>query len=107
VQIVVTGRHVEITDEMKDYVQAKVERLPRYYDRIHEVEVVFDQASEQFTAEMICRAGHRHTFVATETGPDPLALVDLVTDKVEKQLRKQKEKEKSHGHRDARSDTAG
>jgi putative sigma-54 modulation protein len=98
VQIRVTGRHVEVTDEVHDYVADKVSRLPRFYDRIHEIEVVLDHESDQFSAEMIVRAGRKHTFVASETGPDTFALIDLVTDKIERQLTKHKEKNRNRKH---------
>ena len=97
-QIQVTGRHVEITDDVRDYVRDKVAKLPRFYDRIHEVEVVLDHESEQFTAEMIVRAGREHTFVARETGPDTFALIDLVIEKLERQLTRQKEKYRNRKH---------
>ncbi len=104
-QIQVTGRHVEITDDVRDYIHDKVAKLPRFYDRIHEVEVVLDHESEQFTAEMIVRAGRKHTFVARETGPDTFTLIDLVIEKLERQLTRQKEKYRNHKH-DGRSDLA-
>ncbi len=104
--IQVTGRHVEVTDEVRDYVHAKAGKLPRFYDRIHEIEVVLDHQSEQFTAEMIVRAGRKHTFVAHETGPDTFALIDLVTEKIERQLTRHKEKNRSHKH-DGKSELPG
>ncbi len=97
-QIQVTGRHVEITDDVRDYIHDKVAKLPRFYDRIHEVEVVLDHESEQFTAEMIVRAGRKHTFVARETGPDTFTLIDLVIEKLERQLTRQKEKYRNRKH---------
>jgi putative sigma-54 modulation protein len=104
VEVSVTSRHIEITDEIRDYVQRKADKLPRFYSRIHEIEFIFDQESEQISAEMIVRAGHKHTFVAAEVGPDPFALVDLIVDKVERQLKKQKDKEKDHNPREVRQD---
>lgn len=94
-QIQVTGRHVEVTDDVRTYVEGKAAKLPKYYDRIHEIEVVLDHESEQFTAEMIVRADHKHTFVASETGPDTFALIDLIVDKLERQLTKHKEKRRN------------
>lgn len=96
--IQITGRHVEVSEEVRAYIHAKVGKLPRFYDRIHEVEVVLDHESEQFITEMIVRADKRHTFVARETGPDTFALVDLVVDKLERQLRRHKEKRRDHKH---------
>ena len=97
-EITVTGRHVEVPAQVRDYVLDKVGKLPRYYDRIHEIEVIFDHESEQFTAEMIVRADHRHTFVATEQGPDTYALIDLCVEKLERQLTKHKEKRRNRKH---------
>ena len=97
-QIQVTGRHVEVTDDVREYVRNKATKLPRYYDRIHEIEVVLGHESEQFTAEIIVRADRKHTFVARETGPDTFVLIDLVIDKLERQLIRHKEKRRIHKH---------
>ena len=109
-QVRVTGRHVEVTTDVREYVQEKANNLPRFYDRIHDIEVILDHESEQFRAEMIVRADHKHTFVASETGPDTFALIDLVVDKLERQLTKHKEKNRNHKHDgkgDLASDVAG
>ena len=97
-QITVTGRHVEITDDVRAYAEDKTSRLSKYYNRIHEIDVVLDHESDQFKVEVIVRAGHKHTFVATETGPDTFALIDLIVDKLERQLTKHKEKNRNHKH---------
>ncbi len=102
-QIRVTGRHVNVTDDVRDYVQDKANKLPRFYDRIHAIEVVLGRESEQFTAEMIVRADRKHTFVASETGPDTFALIDFLVEKLERQLTRHKEKNRNHKH-DARGD---
>ena len=105
-KIQVTGRHVEVTDDLREYIESKANKLPRYYDRIHEIEVVLDHESEQFTAEMIVRVDQKHTFVARETGPDTFVLVDLVVDKLERQLVRHKEKRRNHKH-DGKPDFPG
>jgi len=99
VRILVTGRHVQVTDEVREYVETKAGKLPRFYDRIHEIEVVLDHESEaQFSAEMIVRAGKKHTFVAADTGPDTFALIDRITNRLERQLVKLKERNRNHKH---------
>ncbi len=102
-QIHVTARHVEVTDDVREYIDQKIEKLPRFYDRIHEIEVVLDAESEQFSVEMIVRTDRRHTIVVRETGPDTFALVDVLIDKLERQLTKHKEKNRNHKH-EGRSD---
>jgi len=96
---------VEVTDDVRDYVESKVAKLSRFYDRIHEVEVVLGHESEQFTAEMIVRADRKHTFVARETGPDTFVLIDMVIEKLERQLIRHKEKNRNRKH-DGKSDRA-
>ena len=95
-QIVVTGRHVEVTDDVREYVQSKASKLPRYYDRVQSIEVILDHESEQFRAEMIVHADGKQPFVASELGPDSFALIDLLVDKMERQLTKHKEKSRDH-----------
>jgi len=95
VRILVTGRHVEVTSEVREYVETKAGRLTKYYDRIHEVEVILDHESEQFSVEMIVRADRKHTFLARATGPDTFALVDETVVKLERQLTKHKEKNRN------------
>src|SRR3989304_3948134 len=70
-------------------------RLTKYYDRIHEIEVILDHESEQFSVEMIVRADRKHTFVSRGTGPDTFALVDEIVVKLERQLTKHKEKNRN------------
>lgn len=98
VQIQLTGRRVEITDEVRDYVYNKAAKLPRFYDRIRDVEVVLDHESEQLTGEMIVRAGRKHTFVARESGSDACMLIDLLVEKLERQLVRHKERNRNHKH---------
>ena len=105
-EIQITGRHVEVPEDVRDYIHAKIGKLPRFYDRIHNVDVVLDHESEQFTTEVIVRADQRQTFIARETGPDTFALVDLVVDKLERQLRRHKEKLRDHKH-DGKSEPLG
>ncbi len=105
-QILVTGRHVEVTDEIREYVKDKASRLPRFYDRVHTIEVVLDHESDEFKAEMIARADGSHAFVASETGPDTFALIDLIVDKLERQLNKHKEKCRQPKH-EPRDDSLG
>jgi len=87
-----------MTEDIRAYTEEKVAKLHRYYDRIQEVSVVFGHESEQFTAEIIVRAERKHTFIASESGPDTFGLVDLIVEKLERQLKKHKEIIRNHKH---------
>lgn len=96
-QISVTGRHVRVTDEVKNYAARKAEKLPRFYNRVQAIEVVLDHEGGDFTVDMIVTSG-KSNFIAHESGPDVFALVDLITDKLERQLTRHKEKSRNRKH---------
>ena len=98
VQILVTGRHGEVTTGIKDYAEEKAARLPRYFDRVHAVEVVVDHEADQMVVEMIVKAAGTQDFVAKEIGPDALSCIDLLVDKLERQLTKHKERFRNRKH---------
>lgn len=88
----VTGRHMSVTDAMKDYAVEKANRLERYYDQIQHIEVIIDNAGDRRQVEMIIRARVGGKFVGTVEHEDAYAAIDLLLDKMERQLTKQKEK---------------
>ena len=97
-QISVTGRHVRVTEEVKDYAARKAEKLPRFYNRVQAIEVVLDHEGGDFTVDMIVTAEGKNHFIAHEVGPDMFALVDLIVDKLERQLRRHKERFRNRKH---------
>ncbi|HEY3241777.1 MAG TPA: ribosome-associated translation inhibitor RaiA [Phycisphaerae bacterium] len=97
-QLSVTGRHVEITDEVKRYAQDKALKLPKYFDRIQAIEIVLGHESGQFSVEFIVNTEGRRLFVAHELGPDTFALIDAAVDKLERQLTRHKERVRNRKH---------
>ncbi len=109
-RVTVTGRHAELTAELKTYVQEKAGRLDRYYDRVHTVEVVFDVDGPRHRCEVIARADHAETFVASEQHVDAQACLDAALRDVERQLNRHKEKFRNRKHaasRDERRSMSG
>jgi putative sigma-54 modulation protein len=98
VQLTVTGRHLQITDEMRGYAEAKAGRLPHYYDRLESVEVVLDHVCATFTVEIVARSDHKHVFVAHAQGGDFHEAYDLASDKVARQLSRHKERVRNRKH---------
>jgi putative sigma-54 modulation protein len=92
VQVVITGRHLEVTPEIREYAEKKAEKLLKYYSRIQEIEVVLGLRGNQHNVKMIVNAEHGNIFTAEEAEDDLYAAVDLVIDKLEKQLTRHKEK---------------
>ncbi len=97
-QINVTGRHMGVSEPLKEYCRAKAERLQRFLDRVRLVEVVVDGKAGVHTVEMIVHSAGAQPFVATERHADAYAAVDLLVDKIEEQLRRYKERHRNRKH---------
>lgn len=90
--ITVVGRHERITSAMKEYARQKANKLTRYFDRIHKIEVIMDAEGDNYVTEMVATASRGHQFVGKAVEPDMLAAIDLVCDKMECQITRYKEK---------------
>lgn len=96
--LVVSSRHLEVTGPLKTYAEQKASKLTRYFDRIQEIEVIFDTAKQKARVEMIVHAEHRARFVATFAHEDAYACVDGCMDKLERQLSEHKKKYRNRKH---------
>ena len=97
-QIEVSGRHVNVTEELRSYAQEKASKLPRFFDRVQAIEVILDHEGEGFTVDMIVSAEGKNHFHAHESGSEMFALIDLIVDKMERQLRRHKERFRNRKH---------
>ncbi|NPA94039.1 MAG: ribosome-associated translation inhibitor RaiA [Thermodesulfobacteria bacterium] len=93
-QINVTFRHMEHSNELKDYIQDRFSRLKKYSDSPMNVNVVLTAEKFRKTAEVVI-TGDGIRAAAKQEHDDLRAAVDLVLDKIERQLKKFREKVKS------------
>ena len=101
VQIQVTARHCEIGADVREFAQARLEKLTRYDGGIHEVRLIVSQERKLHTAEITLRA-HQHDVVITESHADARAAIELATDRLEDRVRRRKEKRVKAPRRAAR-----
>ena len=95
----ITAKHTELTDAIREYVETKTAKLPKYYDNINKIAVIIDgNDGGHCMVELIASAEHSKIFVVKEAGNDMYACIDLAVHKIERQLSKQKEKERSNKH---------
>lgn len=94
-QVILTGHHIDITDSLRDYVNSKVERLERHFDNATDIHVVLTVEKLRHKAEgtIHVAGGNIH---ADQTEEDMYAAIDGLTDKLDRQLKKHKEKLKDH-----------
>ena len=89
--IKVTGKNLEITDAIRDYVTDKADRLEKFEGYNTELNVVCKVEREDQIAEM--QLSHNGEFIKIEEKNEDLyAAIDLGFDRLERQMRKSKEK---------------
>ncbi len=93
-QINVTFRHMEHSDELKDYINDRFARLKKYSDSPMNVNVVLTAEKFRKTAEVVI-TGDGIRAAAKQEHDDLRAAIDLVLDKIERQLKKFREKVKN------------
>lgn len=89
--VIVNARHMEVTDSIRQYVQNKVAKLPRFYDNVQSIEVILDREADRSVVEIVAHARRKRTFVATHRDQDMYASIDQCLDKVAAQLRRHKD----------------
>ncbi|MEN6384334.1 MAG: ribosome-associated translation inhibitor RaiA [Phycisphaerales bacterium] len=99
----ITGKHITITDSIKERIEEKVSDLPRFYSNLLDCEVIVESGKDgnQTSVEVIARGKHNHTFIGKENGQDMYACLDSAVKKVEKQVVKAKQKERDNKHGEA------
>lgn len=96
--VTVASRHMDVTPALKTFAEQKALKLLKYYDRIQEIEVVFDSGKDRTSVEMIVNAEHKNMFLAHHNEGDAYACVDACIDKLERQLSDHKKKIRNRKH---------
>lgn len=92
----VTGRHVTVTEALKDYAQKKFENIGIDFPRILNAHVILDVEKHRQTAEVVLHCGNHIVIEAKAESEDLYASIDEVVAKAMRQLRKVKTKIQRH-----------
>lgn len=90
-QINLTGHHVEVTDALHDYVHTKFAKLERHFEHINNVHVVLNVEKLNQIAEATVHLNGGEVHAASQN-QDMYAAIDLLIDKLDRQVIKHKEK---------------
>ena len=93
--ITITGNHLEVTDALRTFINKKFQKLERHVDRITQSHVTISVQQGQHIAEAKLHIP-KHDIVAEQSSPDMYEAIDLLVDKLDRQLLKQKEKMTNH-----------
>ncbi len=102
-QINLSGQHVDVSPALKDYVHNKFERLERHFDHVSNVNVVLTVEKLRQKAEATVHAAGASLF-AEAVNEDMYAAIDALTDKLNRQVTKHKEKLKNHHRNNGRQE---
>jgi putative sigma-54 modulation protein len=94
-QISLTGNHVDLTDPLREYVNTKMERLERHFDIVHDIHVILSVEKLRHKAEATLHITGGNLF-ADSVQEDMYAAIDSLTDKLDRQVKKHKEKMTDH-----------
>ncbi len=94
-QINFTGHKLEVTPALRAFAQEKFDKLERHFDKITAINVVFDVEKLRQIAEatILVAKGELH---ASSESEDMYTAIDILVDKLDRQLIKHKEKLRDH-----------
>jgi len=98
-QVNITFRGFDPSDSLKSYAKEKVERANKYLDKAGEAHIVLSLERHLQNADITIHSGN-FVLRGREKTEDMYASLDLAMDKIERQLRRYKEKLKHHHGRD-------
>jgi putative sigma-54 modulation protein len=98
-QLSVTGHHIEITESLRNYVDTKLAKLERHFDHMTDVHCVLTVEKLQHKAEATIQVGGGKIH-AEQTELNMYAAIDILVDKLDRQVKKHKEKLTDHHARE-------
>lgn len=93
----ITGHHVEVTPAIRDYVSGKLDKVIRHFDNVTSVNVILTVEKLNQKAEVTVHVRGKDIHVET-TDADLYAAIDAMTDKLDRQVIKYKQKSNDHHH---------
>lgn len=93
--IIVTGRQIEVTPALKNYAEKKIKKIARYLSNITEAIVTINVEKYRHKVEVLLKVNGVLIQAEGTTG-DVFSSIDGVVDKLERQIKKYKEKLVSH-----------
>ena len=91
-QIVVTFRHMETSEPVRDYAEEKIARVKKYIEEPIDAQVVLSVEKKIRHNAEVTIVAKGITIKGSEETNDMYAAIDAVVDKIERQLKRYKEK---------------
>ncbi|MGD9600492.1 MAG: ribosome-associated translation inhibitor RaiA [Gammaproteobacteria bacterium] len=98
-QINITGHHLDLSPALNDYIKTKLQRIQRHFDHMVDAHFVLGVEKQLHRAEATVHVAG-NTMHATSEHEDMYAAIDLMLDKLDRQVKRHKEKLTDHHARD-------
>ena len=95
-KIHITGRHMDLTDALREHAQNRLEKLAAEFPRLLSAQIVLDVEKHRQMAELVVHAPNHVVVDAKDETSDMYASIDSAFDKAGKQLRKIRDKMVDH-----------
>ena len=90
-QVRVTARHFDLTDNLNTYAQDEIKRLEKYFDHIIEANLTMTIEKNRQIAELSCKV-YRTTLTSKAKTYDMYVAIEQVVSKMETQIKRYKSK---------------
>ena len=94
-QLNITGRHVDISDALREFVSTKLKKLERHFDHITHAHVILTVDKIHNKAEATLHSSGAELFAEAD-GENMYTAIDKMVDKLDRQLLKHKDKLQKH-----------
>ena len=91
----ITGKHVELTDALRDFTHEKFDKILTHFPNITSIHVVFEVVKTTQAAEATVHIPGHQVYAKSEAA-DLYSAIDLLIDKLYKQIMKHKGKDSHH-----------
>lgn len=95
-QIIVTGRHVDITGAIREYAEGRINAALEPFPRIESVHVILSVEKYRHRAEVVVQGANHIRVDAHDESSDMYASIDNAAEKAAKQLRKMRDRVHDH-----------
>ncbi|UJF24258.1 ribosome-associated translation inhibitor RaiA [Suttonella sp. R2A3] len=92
----ITGKQLDISEAMRNYVEEKLARIEGHHDRITSAQITLKTENHQKIAEGTLHVSSGKTFHGDAAHDDMYAAIDSLADKLDKQVRRHKRKITDH-----------
>ena len=88
-KVAIRGKNIEVTDALRAYIEKRLSKLTRYFDDELDAQAVLSVVKDKSTVELTCFV-NKIVLRGVETNDDMYAAIDLVVDKIIRQIHKHK-----------------